>query len=157
MIPGDEIEVSIWLNGTEPQAMIDHFSRESAPAHLLLEAHHEGYDIQDEIKIEFKPATDDRVPDVPPHIEGPNIRLLVVTATVMFRPNPSHFVNELEPKDLRKLQKITRRAYRRTYPERQLLTDKQANTIINDLGPEVGAAALQSDDVNLERDWKPLH
>ena len=55
----------------------------------------------------------------------------------------SWFTDDLGSDDLARLRRVTREAYARLFPVRSRLTDRQCDTIINDLGPEAAADALR--------------
>ena len=79
---------------------------------------------------------------MPPHIQGPTIRLLIAEADLVI-PNSGNFLAELGPKDLRLLRNITRRAYALQYPGESRLTNRQCDTLINDFGPDAAVVALE--------------
>ena len=63
----------------------------------------------------------------------------------------NNFLAELEPSDLARLRRITRAAYARAFPWRRPLTDRQADTIICDLGPEAALDSLSAGRVDVMR------
>lgn len=135
---GDVIESGIWLTGDEPQELkvrykqdvtqaIDDLCREHNVLHGPVQW------------IEKKPG-EDRVPEVPDHIQGSNVRLLIAEAEVTeYAPITSQgsFVANLEKKDLLRLRAITRRA------AKTLLTDQDCDDIIEQLGPDAALETLR--------------
>src|SRR3990167_11391615 len=127
MKPGDIAELSIWLDGTETEQQ-------------------HGVTLGP-IEFTVKRPGDDRVPQVPSHIEGPDVRLLVGEAKVVYAPQytiqPSTaFVADLDKDDLLKLRVMTRRAHARTHPGDRL-SDKHCDAIIERLGPDVAVQTLR--------------
>src|SRR3546814_7626595 len=107
---------------------------------------------------------DERVPPVPSHISGLCVRLLVAEAEVLnVRDTASRFLAELEPSDLRRLRTITREAHRlwhhRNAPGQPYtrITDRQADTLVNDLGPEAALEALPKGWARLAGDAETVH
>jgi hypothetical protein len=88
---------------------------------------------------EKKPG-DDRVPPVPEHVSGPDVRLLIAEAKVFCRlPHivaPGSFLLELDGPDLRRLRELTRRAHGRCNPQAPVLSDAECDSVIEELGPE---------------------
>lgn len=146
---GDTFEASIWIDGRETVAQRARFEDELT-AYLAHVAEREHVIIGPLMMHEKKPG-DDRVPTVPDHIQGPDVRLLVGEAKVTGIVPTSYFTEDLEPDDLRRLRKITRRAYERHMPGQPRLSDRQCDTIINDLGPESAYDALRRDSVKLDK------
>lgn len=150
MIPscGDVLESAIWLDGTETVAERARFANDVAEAMRAWGRRH-GREIGPVTWIEKRPG-DDRVPPVPDHIAGPNVRLLVAEAMIVtegpIQRAKVGFVDDLEPSDAALLRRVTRRAYRRQYPNRRThpdLTDRQCDTLINDLGPDAAVETLR--------------
>ena len=143
---GDTLEAAIWLDGCETPEMRALFMKTGRQAF-----EDTGAVIGPVTWVEKYPG-EDRVPPVPDHVQGPDVRLLVVEATVIALSSPdSMFLDELEPDDLRRLRRITRRAYAKMFPKRALLTDRQCDTLINDLGPDSAAEALQAGEADVAR------
>ncbi len=149
MKPGDTIETAIWLDGREtPQARAQFEADVSA---ALVERASAENAVLAPVKWSVKRLGEDRVPEAPDHIQGPDVRLLVAEADVLsVAPTASHFLSELEPRDLTRLRQITRRGYRRAYPGQGRLTDRQCDTLINDLGPEAAVAALERGNATIQ-------
>ena len=144
MKPGETIETAIWLNGTETPELLARFQADAAE--IMLEvAMSEGVALTP-LRWATKQISDERVPEVPDHIQGPDVRLLVAEADVMenVTKDISRFLSELEPRDLVRLRRVTRDAYARQWPGQTVLTNRQCDTLINDLGPEAALASLES-------------
>lgn len=144
MRPGDLAEIAIWLTGEEPEPQIAHW-KTVVCAHVAQEA-------AEQNNVEFGPwefvekhPGEDRVPPVPAHIHGPDVRLLVGAAKIgPVRPvivRESGFVEDLKKDDLAKLRRLTRRAHAKENPG-QKLTDRQCDQIIEMLGPDVAVKTL---------------
>jgi hypothetical protein len=146
MKPGDTVECAIWMDGRETPEQRQQFEKDVQIAMVEGQAQH-GAILGPVIWAEKQPG-DDRVPPVPEHIAGPNVRLLVAEARVIGLVaninNPVGFVHDLEPDDHALLRRITRRQYEVQYPGQLRLTDRQCDTLINDLGPDAALATLQS-------------
>jgi hypothetical protein len=140
---GDVIDfASCWLTGGEDQTRRDDIARsliEAKPA------------IEQQFEVRFGPATIHELAanespwPVPNHIQGQTPTLLVARATVKARrpQKRSLFLTELEPADLALLRRITRRVRKRIYPNEGPLTDRQCDTVINDLGPDAALETLR--------------
>lgn len=127
----DPVECAIWITGTESDEHLRQWkadvvylmSRSRGEAHLRLGP----------VTFEIKRPGEDRVPQVPDHISGPDVRLLVATAEVLGFETTKRatFVDELSAKDLERLRTATRRQHGR----RGELTDAMCDQIINQMGP----------------------
>lgn len=138
---GDVLEAAIWITGDEPPGLVDHHKR--AVEETIAEENVKRRVLCGPVVWTAKRPEDPRVPAVPKHISGSDVRLLVCEAEILdIAPPPGRFLAELEPKDLALLRSITRIAYERQYPGHERLTDKQCDRLINDLGPEAAVAAL---------------
>lgn len=123
-------EIAIWLDGTELPHVIEHWKHVVVPEVLSQEG-----DIGPITFMEKRPG-DDRVPPVPDHIVGPDVRLLVAEAEVTpvaVRSAPG-FVHDLTGDDLMKLRKLVRERYAKQWNGIRL-TDQQCDTVIESLGP----------------------
>lgn len=148
--PGEIIETAIWLSGQETAEDLTRFAHDVRNA-LDEAAAAAGVVITDPHALTKYPG-DERVPEVPDHISGPDVRLLVIEALVTGyaqADNDNFTVNELEPDDLARLRRITRGRYEEMMRMRGLdppaLTDRQCDTIINDAGPEAAMGSLRDD------------
>lgn len=149
---GDTLDAALWIDGRETAEQRRRFEIDVSAA--LAEGQEEhGVIIGPVIWTEKKPG-EERVPPVPDHIQGPDVRLLVGTAKVIaFMPvfGESRFYDDLEPDDQERLRRITRKAYKRDFPGYPRLTDRQCETLINDLGPEAGLDALRANDTDIRK------
>lgn len=150
MRPGDVLETAVWLDGRETQQQRDQFQADAAEQ---MRAEAQVFDcVIGPLRWIMKKPGDERVPEKPQHIDGPDVCLLVAEADVFKAPS-GNFLAELEPKDLLKLRKLTRKGYERAWQQWvrdglvkgrcPRLTDRQADTLINDLGPDAAVAALE--------------
>lgn len=145
MKPGDILELAIWLAGTETEADLanwksgcDGIARKCEKEHGVIIA---------PMEFVVKDVMDDRVPPVPDHISGPDVRLLVGEAIVKAwaltpREDPG-FVADIEKDDLERLRAMTRKAHRKAKPRDPALTDRQCDQIINSLGPDAAVKTLR--------------
>lgn len=149
---GDVIETAMWIDGRETLEQRAHFERDVSAALAAAQAE-SGLMLGSVTYTEKRPG-EDRVPKVPDHIQGPDVRLLVAEAMVVghmpvFGAQPSWFTDDLGPDDLAVLRRLTRDAYALQFPLRPLLTDRQCETIINDLGPDAALDTLRSNSVDV--------
>lgn len=144
MKPGETLESAIWLDGCETQADLLRFKRDVVDTieQACISNHLEHGLVR---FIEKKPG-DDRVPAVPDHIQGLDVRLLVGEADIVgYAPvaTTRAFVGELEKKDLDRLRAITREAHRKSNPGKTL-TDLECDDVIEALGPDTALRTLGS-------------
>lgn len=78
---GDTLESAIWLSGRELEDMLRRYEKDVAQILSKL-CNQEGY-IHGPTRQVIKKPGEDRVPPVPNHIQGPDVRLLVVEADVI--------------------------------------------------------------------------
>jgi hypothetical protein len=143
--PGDTVETAMWLDGTEPPELLARYRQDVLNAMLEL-ARSQNLALTPIRWTEKRPG-EDRMPEVPDHIQGPSVRLLVAEADVLAcleNYDVGNFLAELEPRDLMRLHRVTRKAYAKQFPGRVRLTDRQCNTLINDLGPDAALASLET-------------
>ena len=80
---GDVIELSVWITGDEPQELIDFYKKD------VIEAVNENCNyhnvVHGEVTFHLKHPMDDRVPEVPDHIQGSEVRLLVAETKIMYK------------------------------------------------------------------------
>lgn len=90
------------------------------------------------VSFEIKRPGQDRVPQVPAHVSGPDVRLLIATAEVLgFElAKRSSFVDELSPRDLQRLRSATRNTHRGP------LSDEMCDQIIDQMGPVSAARGV---------------
>ncbi len=143
---GDRLETSIWIDGTETPAQRKQFQNDVSDTIAANQDFHRV--IVGPVMWEEKHPGDEQVPSVPAHISGPDVRLLIGRAYVLdHMPVESLFLSELEPSDLNRLRRLTRKAHARMYPHYGRLTDRQCDTLVNDLGPEAALDALRGSKV----------
>ena len=110
------------------------------------------------VEYEKKKPYDDMVPPVPDGCAERELTFLVASAKVVWTPSfgsprpDSLFAAQLEPDDLRRLRKLTREAYTKAYKGKLPLTDAQADTLINELGPEAAVDSLRYGQIE-PREW----
>ena len=139
---GDVVQSAMWITGEEPPEMRQRYERDVVEAIDYL-CTTEGYLYAPVIWTEKRPEAED-VPEVPDHIQGQCVRLLVAEATVTAkRPAKSHgsFVANLELKDLQTLREATRRSYARHF--HATLADAECDEMIEQCGPEAALATLR--------------
>lgn len=147
MRPGDLLEVAIWMTGTETAREIEHW-KTVVCRDIAAEAEERNRVTVGPWTFTEKPVGAERVPPVPDHVSGPNVRLLVAEAKVgPGRPvilKETGFSADLEKNDLARLRNLTRKAHTKTHPGDRL-TDHQCDQIIEALGPDVAVKTLQED------------
>lgn len=84
---GDTIENAIWLDGRETKEVYDRYLRD-VKATIDTAAEKEGFLVGPMRVLEKRPG-EDRVPPVPDHIQGPDVRLLVLEADVVLHAPPA--------------------------------------------------------------------
>lgn len=144
MKPGDVLEASIWLSGTETDHLKARFERDLR-ASLAEGAEAEGVVMGPLIMTEKKPG-EDRVPTPPDGLQGPDVRLLVGEAIVFdYAPQTTEgaFVADLEPKDLERLIIILRRVYQHYNPGKPELSRERCIEYINQNGADAALEALR--------------
>lgn len=142
---GMPIEVAIWLTGRETEQHMVQWRRDCEAEIGRFGLEH-GVMMSEGVYTEKRPG-EDRVPQVPDHISGPDVRLLVCEARVL-RPETqivksTGFVQDLDAKDLARLRQITRRAYAKTHPGQARLNDAECDAIIERVGPESALKTLR--------------
>ncbi len=125
---GELTECAIWIDGTESEAALRQWKIDCS--FMMANAQEPRLKLGP-VTFEIKRPGEDRVPQVPDHIAGPNVRLLIATAEVVgFEPlHRESFLNELSEADLMRLRKATRKAHGKTLP------DGVCDQIIERLGP----------------------
>ena len=145
---GSYFETAMWLTGYETPEMLERFKRDCQAA-MDFRAEQDDIIMSPLVFTEKAPGSP-RVPQVPAHISGPNVRLLVAEATVIAHRNvaiPRSFVADLDRVDLMRLRERTRRAHRSGNPQAKRLTDDECDAIIEEIGPD-SAANVVRDAVN---------
>lgn len=142
MRPGDVLETAMWLDGRETEEQMA-MHRKVCQQAIARGQEEEGVVIGPIKWVEKYPG-DDRVPEVPKGIQGPNVRLLVAEAKVVCMaphvPLPGSFLLDLDKKDLARLREATRRVWRKDNPHAPDLSDSECDQIIEECGPR---AALE--------------
>ena len=146
MKTGDIVETAVWLTGTETPEMRRQYEAEVKNA--IARAQSENGAILGPVVWTEKKPGEERVPTPPAHVNGPDVRLLVGEAKIVARApvlstTGSRFVADLDGADLAQLRAATRRAYANDFPGYPPLTDRQCDTLINDLGPEAALNTLR--------------
>ncbi len=139
---GDTIHHSAWLTGEETVPDVERF-RDRVKEGMAELCHDMGF-IHGPVRWLEKRPGEEGVPEVPDHIQGQDVSLLIGEADILAKaPDiaPRKFVGDLDPKDLARLRQITRAAWAKHMPKLGRLTDAQVDDIIEDLGPD---AALES-------------
>jgi len=133
---GDLIQSSIWVTGDEHPAIRKRYEEDVIEAIDYL-CDSEGF-IHGEVNFTEKHPMDD-TPDVPDHIQGSRVRLLVgeteVTQKFVQTPKGS-FVANLDIKDLMKLRAVIRR--------HRPLSNVECDMIIEQIGPEAALDTLRT-------------
>lgn len=140
MRAGDTLESAMWLDGRESDEALEAF-KSSALEAVAQQVGQAGFGMGPPRWTEKRPGQD-RVPPLPGSVNGPNIRLLVLEVDVLDPPSDSKFLADLDRIDLHRLRAVTRRVHAQHYPG-QRLTDRQCDTIINDLGPDAALDVLR--------------
>ena len=144
---GDKLEMAIWLSGKETEQ-----DRTRWEADVCKEAERiaQANDVLLGVaEFTVKRPGEDRVPQVPNHISGPDVQLLVMEIPILgvrqrVVSRQTGFVHDLVKEDLEKLRRITRRAHARAMPGHRL-HDYECDQIIERLGPDTAAKTLRAD------------
>lgn len=147
MKPGELIELAIWLSGTETHDQIERWK--NIDCHKIArETERQNNVVIGPLEFTVKKPGEDRVPPVPSHISGPDVRLLVCEAkTFAVKSDFTSvrglgFVHDLTPDDLDRLRKLTRRAHAKANPGDRL-NNQRCDLIIESLGPEIAVRTLR--------------
>jgi len=141
---GDVVENAIWITGDESPITRKQYEQDVVQAITDVCQMH-GFEHGPVKFVEKLPSTD-RVPPVPDHVHGSRVRLLVAeTEVVAVRvlSSKGSFVSNLDKKDLERLRTITRRAWAKQHPE-DVLTDKQCDDYIEELGPDTAIDMIRA-------------
>ena len=152
MKPGETVESAIWVDGTETPALLDRYRTDVSGALLEIAGSHNV--ALTPLRWSEKLPGDDGVPEVPDHIQGPAVKLLVAECDVKALPT-SNFIADLEPRDLALLRRLTREGYglwwAKTFKGRPVpLTNPQCDTLINDIGVEAAMDSLKRGEVLIQ-------
>jgi len=132
---GDLIESGIWVTGDEPPGMRAQYEQDVRDAISYLCYEH-GFVSGPVMFTEKHPESD--VIEVPDHIHGSRVRLLVGEAAVVEKrveTSIGSFVANLELSDLKKLREIIRR-YRP-------MNDAECDELIEQIGPDAALDTLR--------------
>ncbi len=127
---GDVIESSIWVNGEESPHQRALFEQDVIEA-LDYFCSENGFD-HGLVTFTKKHPMDEDVPEVPDHIQGQKVMLLVAASTVTgkrIETSKGSFVAELEYKDLLTLRAIIRK--------KRNLSDADCDALIEEIGPQI--------------------
>lgn len=132
---GDTAECAIWLDGTETDDMLRQWK---ADCPYLISRSYDPPLKLGPISFEIKHPGEDRVPQVPDHLQGPDVRLLIGTAEVLGHDitQRASFLSELREADLVQLRRETKRAYGHALP------DNVCDQIIERMGPVAASRTL---------------
>ncbi len=134
---GDILEFAFWVTGEETEEEI-HAMAEQADKRMSDVMRDDNIMLAKCGVVELKMG-DERLPELPNHIHGPDVRCLIFEARVLLdlpAPSKSRFADELEKDDFRRLSVINQTAYSRLFPNAPPLTHGQQKTIINGIGEE---------------------
>lgn len=141
---GDVVHSSIWVTGDESPWIRQQYEQDVIGAIDML-CIEKGFEHGPVKFIEKLPGSDG-APPVPDHIQGSRVRLLIGEADVVavrVLSSKGSFVANLDKKDLQRLRTITRRAWAKKHPE-DVLTDKQCDDYIEQLGPETAVEMIRA-------------
>jgi len=140
---GDVIENAIWITGDEREDLRERYKNDVLGTIDDLCAR-EGFEHGPITMHELRPG-DDRCPEVPDHVKGTRVRLLVVESTLVKKlvvESESSFVGNLDRADLVKLRKITRD--RASKNLKRIISNDECDYIIETLGPDAAVSALRT-------------
>ena len=143
------IESAVWLDGRETAEDRERFEEDVRNAiHTVCTG--EGW-LHTPVKFAEKHPFDDDVPDVPDHVQGYRVRLLIGAAEVTGKApesKPDSFVANLDRKDLVRLRRMTRDAHAKSMYGDWVLSDRECDKVIEECGPEAALAALREHTVH---------
>lgn len=141
---GDVIESAIWITGDESHTTRERYKQDVRYCIDKL-CTEEGFDHGPVVFIEKRPG-DDRVPEVPDHVQGSRVRLLVAEAQItgdLVINSKGSFVANLDRKDLLRLRQLTRNQWMKTH-KGQTLSDSECDGYIEMYGPEAAIETLRN-------------
>ena len=109
---GDTVESGIWVTGEEPPELRRRYEEDVTEAISYL-CEEEGF-LNGRVTFSLKHPMDADVPEVPDHIQGDKVRLLVGESEILSIIERGSFVNTLEPEDLSMLRSILRKYQNRS-------------------------------------------
>lgn len=133
---GDTIQMSAWMDGRETPEQIEAWKTD-IQNHAKQQMDAEGL-ILGPWRYETRQPGGDQVPEVPDHITGPKVELLIGEADVVGKMEIAKtpgFIFDLREEDLMKLRTLIRRKYQEFRPGIRL-TDQQCDALIERFGPE---------------------
>ena len=139
---GDTVESAIWLDGEESLEDRQRFEHDVTQS-IETVCRDEGV-LHGPVRFIEKRPGEDRVPEVPDHVQGQRVRLLVGEAEIVAkRPEikPDSFIANLDRMDLLRLRNLTRDAHRRQ--SNTGLSDTECDQIIEQYGPEAALETLR--------------
>src|SRR5688500_4484875 len=142
---GDQVESAVWITGDEDQRIRQQYEQDVRKAiDDLCQMH--GFDHGPVTFVEMFPGSD-RAPPVPDHIQGSRVRLLIAQSEVVgvrMLSSKGSFIANLDKKDLQRLRTITRRTWAKNNPNALLLSNKQCDDYIEQLGPETAVEMIRA-------------
>lgn len=140
MKPGEIAEFGIWLSGEETEEQLHNWKTIEVPK--IIERTEKQFNVVlKNIRFIVKSPGEDRVPQVPKHIKGANVKLLISEADVFAGPQAikmqKGIANDLDQKSLQTLRRITRREHSKAHPGMPALNNQQCDAVINRLGTEI--------------------
>lgn len=138
---GDTFEAAIWLDGKESDVVRRQYEADMNEA-LDVECRRNGYGHGPVRFYEIRPGHV-RVPPVPPHVDGPNVRMLVCEAVITPGLRPVSFLGDLDIVDLERLRAITRRVAGQRAGKPVYLSDEDCDAIIEEIGPDAALDAVR--------------
>lgn len=137
---GDVLEFAIWMDGRETEEMKLDYAKQLSSVIAGIPA------ITGPLMMHEMRPGEDRMPEVPKGMMGPDVRLLVGESTVisLLEETEGNFVGDLEPKDLERLRAILRRVHRSWNPGSPELSTEKCDEYINRNGPNAALDALRN-------------
>ncbi len=135
---GDVIETGMWVTGDDDPKLLERYDSDVKEAFDYFIGS-QGFTYGEVKKYEKHPM-DDRVGEVPDHIQGSRVRLLVYETEVTGRriENTGSFIGNLELSDLKRLRGIIRKCAKRQ------VSNKECDMIIEEVGPEAAVEAMRN-------------
>ncbi|MDO8683699.1 MAG: hypothetical protein Q7N50_09490 [Armatimonadota bacterium] len=141
---GDLIESAIWITGDENPEIRKRYENDVCDA-IHQTCFDDGFDHGPVVFTEKRPEQD-RVPEVPDHVQGSRVRLLVAEAQIIGARvinSEGSFIANLDKKDLVRLRIITRTAWLKYHPN-HVLNDGECDKYIELIGPEAAVETLRN-------------
>lgn len=142
MKPGDIIEKAFWADGRETPGMLEQFYKDMLTL-VEIDAERAGMVVLPPTFVVKRPG-EDRVPPVPKHIQGPDVRLIVAEARVAGERIivVNSFLGDLDHKDLLRLRALMREIAP-LYGYTEELTDEWCDKMIEQIGPKAAERAVR--------------